>query len=297
MTKTKINSLSLKEKTMPKKAILIQPGKMGDLIATTPIAKHYSDLGYEIYWPVFDNYKHYFKAFPYIKAVTFNVKMNPGAYYNNQRIDRAAPNVFLDTGISFFKKLHEWTKSEPGDYKILDFCFTFPGHSNRDNNLLTKEFAKHKRNWIDLKYHLAGVPLKSRWKYEWKRDKKKEEELYNFIINFAKKKYGSEKYSIVHSYVGGNKLKEIDVENPINFSYIAGYEVYDWYKVLKNAQSIVCVDSCLTHFVEVVPTLADVEKHYLGSEEPHFHDYMRNILLNNWINHSNSDIYYDGLIL
>ena len=57
------------------------------------------------------------------------------------------------------------------------------------------------------------------------------------------------------------------------------------------------MDSCLAHFVEVVKEFKDIDKHYLGSEEKHFHAYMRNILINNWTNHSESDILYNGFSL
>lgn len=281
---------------MTKKALFIQPGKLGDLVITTPIAQHYHDMGYEIHWPVFDNFSGYFEAFDHINSFSFGAKMSPSAYYKNERLDRHAPEVFFRTGGHFFGELNNFIDINR-DYEIVDFCFTFPGHFNNYNNRLTKTFQNENRNWIDLKYHLAEVPLQKRWEYKWNHNEQKEDKLLEFITNFAKKKYGSEKYSIIHNYRGGNQLKDVKVENPINFSYIKGYEIYDWYKVLMNAQSIVCVDSCLANFVEVVSDFRDVEKHYLGSEEPHFHAYMRNILLNNWINHSDSEVDYGGFKL
>lgn len=281
---------------MAKKALFIQPGKLGDLIVTTPIAKYYHEKGYEVHWPVFDNFKNYFKSFEHISSFTLGVEIDSYAYYRNQRIDSAAPHVFNEAGQAFFAKLDEWIQSAD-DFKIVDFCFTFPGHINSHNNQLTSVFTSAGKNWIDLKYHLAKAPLNTRWQYSWQRNAPKEDKLLEFIKQYAMKKYGSEKYSIVHTYRGGKNLKKTEVVNPINFSYIKGYEIYDWYKVLLNAESIVCVDSCLTHFVEVIPEFKNIKKYYLGSEELHFHPYMRNILLNNWINFSDSDIAYDGFKL
>ena len=123
----------------------------------------------------------------------------------------------------------------------------------------------------------------------------KEAKLCDFLKNYALKKYGSPTYSIVHKYNKGVSLPEIEVPNPINFSYIKGYAIYDWTTALENAESITCVDSCLANFVEVVPSLQDIPKHYLGSEEPHFHAYMRNILKNNWTNHSGAEVQYSGI--
>jgi len=283
---------------MSKKALFIQPGKLGDLVVTTPIAKSYHDKGYEIHWPVFNNFQGYFDAFEHIHSFTVDAVLEPHAYYASQRRIHP-PEAFIRAGNTFFKNLNTWLQNhdDPESFEIVDFCFTFPGHVNNHNNQMTKKFISENKNWIDLKYHLAKVPLKNRWDFSWERDEKKEDKLYNFIKDYTKEKYGSEKYSIVHEYKGGRPLKKIDVTNPINFSYIRGYEIYDWYKVLLNAESIVCVDSCLSHFAEVVPEFKNIEKHYLGTEELHFHAYMGNILLNNWINHSDSDITYNDFKL
>ena len=280
---------------MTKKALFIQPGKLGDLIVTSPIAKAYHDKGYEIFWPVFDNFKNYFDAFDHVNSFTLEAKMDSFAYYRNQRIDTVSLDIFINAGVTFFQNLSQWVYNHDDfeNFEIVDFCFTFPGHANDHNNQLTKIFMDENKNWIDLKYHLADVPLKERWNFSWKRNKKKEQKLYKFISEYAKKKYGSSEYSIVHDYKGGRELSKVEVKNPINFSYIKGYEIYDWYKVLLNAQSITCVDSCLAHFVDVVPEFKEIEKHYLGCEQMHFHPYMRNILLNNWNNHSDSNITYN----
>ena len=282
-----------------KKKLILQPGKMGDIVITTPIAQYYADQGYEVVWPVFDNYIDYFKQFPDIKTFSLGVSMNPYVYYTNTRIDANNPDVFIMAGVEFFRKLAAWLTKQPDqeEYEVLDFCFTFPGHRNDINNQMTQIFSKRNRNWIDLKYFLANVPLQERWNYSWTRDLEKEQKLYNFITSYAKEKYGSEKYSIVHQYKNGKKLPDVEVSNPINFSYIKGYEIYDWTMVLENAQAIMCVDSCLANYVEVIPSLKKVTKHYLGSEEPHFHPYMRNILINNWINHSESDVAYNEFSL
>ena len=284
-----------------KKLLFIQPGKLGDLIVTTPIAQTYRDMGCEIYWPVFDNFKNYFDAFDGINSFTVNSKMDSYSYYKNKRLDSNAPQVFMDAGAAFFTNLNQWfanlNPEEQRSFEIVDFCFTFPGHGNMLNNQMTQIFTGWNRNWIDLKYYLANIPLKNRWSLSWNRNREKEQKLHNFMKSYAMKKYGSEKYSIVHRYENGKALKQVDVENPISFSYIKGYEIYDWYEVLLNAESIVCVDSCLANFVEVVPQFREIEKHYLGSEEHHFHAYMRIILVNNWINHSESDISYNNFQL
>ena len=140
---------------MGKKKLILQPGKMGDLVITTPIAQFYARQGYEVYWPVFDNYKHYFDAFPDIHSFTLNVEMDPYAYYKNTRIDRGNPQVFLNAGGQFFKNLQEWLQRvvNRGDFEILDFCFTFPGHANNINNQMTQIFFLS----VKTKIHLTNL--------------------------------------------------------------------------------------------------------------------------------------------
>ena len=41
---------------MTKKAVMVQPGKLGDVLLLAPIAKHYADEGYEVHWPVLSNF-------------------------------------------------------------------------------------------------------------------------------------------------------------------------------------------------------------------------------------------------
>jgi hypothetical protein len=289
-----------------KKAVILQPGKLGDILITIPIAKNYYLQGYEIRWPVFDNFISLLNRFDFIKPVSFGVNIENSLYYSNKKRvgfweegkskleEISSFNKTIFNGIKFFDIFYETYKSD--DVLIIDPCFSFPGHRNMHNNNMTSEFQKLNRNWIDLKYHLVNVNLKERWNFSYKRDMEKEEKLFNFIKEYSKRKYNSEEYSIIHSYESAN-LKKYDVINPINFSYIKDYDILDWLLVLENAKNIVCVDSSLANFVEINPSLHNIKKYYLGSEEPHFHNYMRNILLNNWINLSNSDISYGGFKL
>ena len=69
---------------MIKKAVLIQPGKLGDILITAPIAKHYCEMGYEVYWPVFDNFYEVVKRFEYVNPVKFGISLGSD-YYSSKR--------------------------------------------------------------------------------------------------------------------------------------------------------------------------------------------------------------------
>tara|TARA_Y100000034_G_C6902657_1_gene417867 strand:- start:498 stop:1343 length:846 start_codon:yes stop_codon:yes gene_type:complete len=274
-----------------KRAIVVQPGKSGDLILTTPIAKFFNDRGYEIDWPVWDGFISYFEAFDYINPISCNMEFEKTYHSPTERYTFGSGYVLF-----IFDKIKQLI--DEGDYDlVINPCFSF-GRSaiiSLENEKMVEKYKDEGRNWIDQKYVLAKVPLEKRWDYKWTHNEQKEDELLKLIKNLAKKKYGSEKYSLIHNYQKNFRTESINgLENPVYFSYIEGYEVYDWYKVILEAEKIVCCDSCLVHFVEVVPEFKNKEKYYVGTEEPHRNEYMRNILVNNWINLTPVDISYAG---
>ena len=274
-----------------KRALIVQPGKMGDVILLSPVAKHYYDQGYEIDWPVFSNFVSYFEQIPYVDAIDFGLKLADSVFHDKKRMPMMRHGEKLyshDECVQYFVEVEKLKKENQYDL-ILDACWGFPGQAfSATKQAAINEYMSGKKKWITLKYKMCNVPLSERWNLAWDRDLKKEEALLGFIKKFARKKYGSEKYSIVHTYASNN-LPAHEVENPINFSYIQGFEVYDWLAVLENSEKIVCVDSCLCHFVETQPSLRDKEKFYLGSEEIHWSYFMFNILTNNWTNLTKSN--------
>ena len=306
-----------------KVAVVIQPGKLGDIIITAPIAEYYKKRGYQICWPVFSNFfettKRLNKEFNVIDS---GIRLPDEAYFGDKRLGfslsfdqdgKLAYNSLppqTKASISVFRELYTnyipGLRSEHEEVLVLDCCTTlgqqlevatgWPGHDYEHHREFVDKFVSgaDNRNWIDLRYYLSDVPLKERWNFKFTRDAKKEEELLKFIKEYSREKYGSEDYTIVHNYQG--KELNFPIENQINFAYIEGYEIFDWLQVLQNAKKIVCVDSSLCNFVEVVPEFKDVDKVYLGSEEPYYHSYMRNIMLNNWTNMSQEEsLSYDGL--
>jgi len=278
-----------------KKIVISQPGKLGDILITAPIAKFYSDLGYEVHWPVLDNFFEMVSRFDYVKPVSFGIGLHDLDYYSNKRVifqlkkDYEETDSTYRTGI-FYKKFYE-TYLNNQEFKIVDPCFAFPGHDGEKNISLLNVYRETGKNWINLKYDIVAVPLRERWNLQYNRNLEKEEKLLELIKNYSQKKYGSDNYSIVHSYKS-DILPKYNSKNPINFSFIKGYEITDWLQVLQNADEIVCVDSCLCNYVEVMPSLKEIKKVYLGTEEPHYNSVMRNILFNNWINLSQDEIDY-----
>lgn len=274
-----------------KRAIIVQPGKLGDIILMSPVAKYYSDKGYEVDYPVFSNFKNYFKNLDYVNCIDFGIFLKNKSYFSNKRVSMFNDNSKM-ASIFLFDKIYELINNNSYDL-VIDPCWAFPGHivTKQKQDRLNQVIKSGEKKWISLKYEFCNVPYENRRNLKWNRDFEKEEKLLQFIKDHAYKKYGSHDFSIVHSY--GDKLAEFDqahVKNPIYFSYIKGHEIYDWIRVLEESKSIVCIDSCLCHFVEAQDSLREKEKFYIGSEESHWHYFMFNTLKNNWINLSKSNI-------
>lgn len=274
---------------MSKKCVIIQPGKLGDIIICAPIAQYYADKGYEVYWPVFDNFYEVVKRFEYVNPVKFGITLG-NDYYSNKRssfyrggktLDQAIalePNV--KKSIDIFHNIYRLV--EDLGAKEIDPCFSFIGHKDKERGTIIEKFKQQGRNWIDLKYHLVDVPLEERWNFNFSRDQEAENKLEELIDKFLTAKNHKE-YSVVHSYKS-NILPKINPKNPIEFIKIMDFQIFDWLPILEKSSEIYCVDSSLANFIEVVPSLRENKKFYLGSEEPHYHSYMRNILKNNWTN-------------
>ena len=274
---------------MSKKCVLVQPGKLGDIIICAPIALHYAEKGYEVHWPVFDEFYETVSRFDYVTPVKFDVNLG-NSYYGKKRMSFFKGGNTIDEiierepnaakPVEMFSKIDKY--AEENDFEKIDPCFSFVGHKNDHNNKMTTEFIQTGRNWIDLKYHLVDVPLEQRWNLKFNRDEQAEAKLASIIDRYLSSK-GYDDYSVVHSYKS-NLLPNIEPSNVIEFTKILDFQIFDWLPVLEKSKEIYCVDSSLANFVEVCPSLKEKNKFYLGSEEPHYHRYMRNILKNNWVN-------------
>lgn len=277
---------------MTKKVLIIQPGKLGDLIILTPIINFYINSGYDVEWAVYDNFLGYFNAIKNVKPISFGLGLNNNIYLGNhaERYSMGEHEAVV-CSLKYFEKVNEYIK-ENNPENILNISWGFAGCKKENLDLIPLYHSQNK-NWIHLKYDLCNVPLKERWNFKWQRNEQKEDKLINLIQSFAYKKYGSKKFNLIHNYKRNNK--NILLENKVDFIPIPGFEIYDWYKVFLEAESIACVDSSLCNLLEVLPELKNKTKYYLGSEENHFYSFMRNILLNNWLDHNKKQIVSDYL--
>lgn len=283
---------------MKQKVVILQPGKIGDFIISAPIAQFYFNQGYEVIWAAYPELSSFFRSIPYVKCMTFNnLRLEMDEYKQNPNV-RSLPwgnNLkSQQNSVKLYSLVRNYCFHNP-DSKLLDISWALPG-AKQEHLVMIGDFSKQGRNWIDMRYSLAGVDLRERWNFSWDRNEERENELLSIVEQEAQEKYGTKDFSIVHDYYGNPNTAngELDkIHNKIIFRPIGDFEVYDWYKVLLSARTIACVDSCLCNFVEVVPSLKGHKKYYLGTEEKHYHAFMRNILLNNWTTLDEQEIISD----
>jgi len=207
------------------KILIIQPGRLGDILICLPIAKFYKDLGHEIYWPVLSEYSDTFNNIDYVEPI----------------------EIFSGIG-NCVSECYKMT----GDYdKVIDLSFGFPGSQVNSYHMNT-EYAS---NFVEAKYKLSSVPYENRWNLSFTRNLEKENSLF-------KLKVSETPYTLVHDTGSSGRL--ITFNDPhIVVQPISGYNIFDWYKVANESSEIYCIDSSFCHFIETVKEFKDKKKYFV----------------------------------
>jgi ADP-heptose:LPS heptosyltransferase len=204
---------------MRKKLGIILPGKIGDIIICLPIAKHYYDHGYDIYWPIYNELINNFND--YINYVKFIPTYSP---------DRITESFNLI-------KQH--------NCEVLDLSFTSPGSWHNEN---TKHYLSQKeRSFDEFRYFLANVDFQKKWTLSIERKFEREEALY---YNLVKKS----RFCLIQKHSSDSKIeKDIDVSNyEGQIIEINPYSqsVFDWIGIIEKAERILLIESCFTNLIE-----------------------------------------------
>ena len=215
---------------MKEKICIVQTGRLGDTIIALPIAKYYYDKGYLVDWIVHEGLKNIFDYVDYVDNVIV--------------VSKEVDIVF---SIPEAYKLLEASK-----YKfVIDLSIGFPGSmvgSYTNPNFL--------ETFVHVKYYLAGVDVNEKWNLKFNRNKNKENELYQKLVE--------RDYVLIHnSSDDGNVIFDVDSEyQKIYFGRVEEYEIFDWYKIILNAKEIHCIDSSLCNFIDVVSDFSNNNKFF-----------------------------------
>jgi len=134
-----------KERKSRPKIGIVQPGRIGDIIITLPIAKWYHDAGYEVHWPVASEFFPLFEYVNYVKA------------YSLGSTSPVEAKVILK------------------DIPILDLSIGF------GNKKLDSKWRASGLSFDRWKYREAGVPFHNKYNLVINRNFKKERELKELL--------------------------------------------------------------------------------------------------------------------
>lgn len=194
---------------------IVQPGKIGDIIICLPIAHYFHSRGIEVVWPVHKS------LLPMFEAVVDYVRFIPVDSYGLEESTAAiAPH---DPSL------------------VLPLAFGFPGYERP-----TRRWLASKKPFDVYKYQIAGIPFEQKNKLVIRRDREREEALYNKLIR-------NETYHVVMTAASDRNITiDIAPEKAVGARVEMTNEtssVFDWLLILERASAYFMIDSCMVNLV------------------------------------------------
>jgi hypothetical protein len=231
-------------KTIGKKmesVLILQPFGLGDLIFAQGIAHHYMKAGMRAYWPVVDQYIHHIRrAYPLIEWLPENFHITPRLY-----------------------------EVEQVKYDLLHSLVAPIRWSNTFQQVEYKDVMR-------AKYDMYGLDW-TKWteSAQWVRDMFKEDDLMGITGADSGTPYNliSENWGMAK---GLNRVP-VDVKNGLRNIYITqleGFSLFDWAKVMQNAEQIHFVSSSNIFLLELLEVKAsEIHIYQRLPDQPHHRNY------------------------
>jgi hypothetical protein len=221
---------------------IVQPGRIGDIIIVLPIAKYYFDKGYEVFWPVVNQYLDLFEYVDYVHPVpvgNFQNNALRGSYQISLRkLKKLGINEIIDLGIGFGRDREEWESSG------LSFD--------------------------EWKYREANVPFDLKYKLEIKRNKAKEEELRVRVAST----HLNRKLSHSNGFSAGSYIFPVD--DLVEIISIEGFTLFDWIPIIEQAKELYCIDSAVANLANALDLC--VGKRYFRAHGDNWPDWLKPLL-------------------
>lgn len=235
-----------------KKIGIIQSRGLGDIVIALPIARHYHEQGWSVYWPICEEFHSNFKdTVPWVTWVP---------------IPKDSGGFFYDVPLA---KLNE--------LKVENAICLYQALTGHPELVGRQEFQITK--FDQLKYHAAGVPFLEKWTLDKciTRNPQREQALKD-KLNIKE----GESYVVVH-------LEGSDHKATYDPSWIpAGWRVievtaqtdcvFDWLGVLEGAEAIIAVDSIISNIVDQLKITEAVDCYFI----PRSHIHLTPVLGGTW---------------
>jgi hypothetical protein len=224
-----------------KKIGIIQSRGLGDLLIALPIAKHYADQGYEVYWPICETFWASVKDHsPWVKWIPIPVDANGDFFY-------AEPVKRLKAfGCTESICLYQSLNVVPELARVPWFQI---------------------QHFDEFKYTKAAVPFLKKWTLDEciLRNDAREQAVYDKVVT-------APNYYVTH-FEGSTFKVEPDLSHiPADWQRIDIKEgiaasVFDWIKVIEGAQAVICLDSVIANMVDQLKL--DVDKYWIPRSHIH----------------------------
>lgn len=231
---------------------IIQSRGLGDIIIALPIAQYYAEQGYEVVWPICEEFWSSVKNHaPWVKWVPMPTDAR-GEFFYNEPLRR-----FKAFGVTEHVCLYQSLNAVPALSKVPYFQI---------------------QHFDEFKYSTAGVPFLNKWSLEQclTRNTEAELALYNQVVP------NDQPYYVTH-FEGSNFTASPDLSSMppewkrINISKdTTTSSIFDWITTIKSANALICVDSAVSNMVDQLKL--DVDKYWI----PRSHIHLTPVLGTHW---------------
>lgn len=229
---------------------IIQSRGLGDILIALPIAKHYADMGYEVHWPICQEFVSSVKDHvPWVNWISMTTDPQGQFFYNK-------PNQLLkDLKCDEILPLYQALNVVPELSQVPWFQI---------------------QHFDEFKYTKAGVPFLNKWKLNEciTRNPAKEQALYDQLVQ-------NPNYVVYHTK-GSTYSCEADLSQipedwqTIEITTQKDYSVFDWLTILERAQALILIDSVFANLTDQL--LIDVDKYWI----PRSHIHLTPVLGTTW---------------
>lgn len=228
---------------------IIQSRGLGDLVIALPIARHYYDQGWDIYWPIEESFMYSMtEGAPWVKwiPVPFDA---PGRYFYDVPMERLK-NFRCDEILCLYQHLTGHAFSEERYFQYTSFD--------------------------QYKYIKAGVPFLKKWHLEEciTRNAQREQALKDLVVT-------NPDYVVTH-LEGSSARASYDPGlipsgwQVVEIKPMEGYTIWDWIKVIEGAQSVIMIDSVYANLVDQLGLGTDryfIQRSHIGLTPVHGQDW------------------------
>jgi len=222
---------------------LIQSRGIGDIVIALPIARYYADQGYDVYWPICDQFIDNFKNHaPWVKWIPVPTDARGDFFYNEPM--KRLKNFQCDEIICLYQAL----TTNPEFSQVPWFQI---------------------QHFDEYKYTRAQVPFLEKWNLSKciTRNIDKEQTLKTQLVNDGQPYYithfeGSDFTANPDLSAIPQEWQRIDIRAGITSS------VFDWLTLIEGAEAVICVDSCIACMIDQLDIQIE-EKYWIPRSHIH----------------------------